>query len=369
MSLSNNISYPDLFEQISARSLAASFVFNLQTRRFEYLNEAFFEIWPLDPERIDDQLLSLVASVVEEDRDLVHQSYQKLLSSSFRQSAEFRIRFKKGPERWICATAYVITRDGQREAIAGFAEDITHYKPSAMENKYSIHKNTMLEMLAHDLGGPLGIVQKLALQLEERSRQVGQEALATQASLIHQTVRESIQLIHDLLEQEYLESSNTAFTFGRVELIEQLQALLAGFQRMNQDAHKHFEIQSASPQVFVQIDQTKFLQMINNLVSNANKFTPEGGHITINVQEEVGRVRISVSDDGIGIPEHLQPGLFERFTKARRPGLKGEETVGLGLSIVKRIVELHQGKVWVESKENEGTTFFVEIPSQQPSPQ
>ncbi len=69
-----------------------------------------------------------------------------------------------------------------------------------------------------------------------------------------------------------------------------------------------------------------------------------------------------MTDKGIGIPKDLQPVLFERFTKARRPGLKGEETMGLGLSIVKRIVELHQGKVWVESQENKGTTFFIELP-------
>jgi two-component system sensor histidine kinase VicK len=68
-----------------------------------------------------------------------------------------------------------------------------------------------------------------------------------------------------------------------------------------------------------------------------------------------------VGDDGIGIPKALLPVLFERFTKARRSGLKGEETTGLGLSIVKRIVELHQGKIWVESEEEKGTTFFIHI--------
>jgi two-component system sensor histidine kinase VicK len=227
---------------------------------------------------------------------------------------------------------------------------------------YSTHKNAMLEMLAHDLGGPLGIVQQLAVRLEKKIRQAGQEELAHQASLIHRTVSESIHLIHDLIEQEYLESSQTPFTFQRVELIEQLKALLGGYQRLDQDGHKHFALQSSAPSVFVEIDQTKFLQAIQNLVTNANKFTPDGGHITVQVAEHAGRVLLSVKDDGIGIPADLQPHLFERFTKARRPGLKGEKTVGLGLSIVKRTVELHQGKIWVESKESEGTTFFIDIP-------
>jgi two-component system sensor histidine kinase VicK len=97
-------------------------------------------------------------------------------------------------------------------------------------------------------------------------------------------------------------------------------------------------------------------------VSNANKFTRRNGHIRVTVQEKAGNTILSVRDDGIGIPKDLQPQLFERFTRARRPGLKGEETVGLGLSIVKRIVELHGGKIWVESEENKGSTFFIELP-------
>ncbi len=138
--------------------------------------------------------------------------------------------------------------------------------------------------------------------------------------------------------------------------------MLAGFERMNQDDHKHFEFESPAAQVFVRVDQTKFMQALVNLVANANKFTHTNGHIRVAVQENAGSITLSVSDDGIGIPKDLQPVLFERFTKARRPGLKGEETVGLGLSIVRRIVELHGGKIHVESQENKGTTFFIELP-------
>ena len=136
----------------------------------------------------------------------------------------------------------------------------------------------------------------------------------------------------------------------------------AGFERMDQDDHKHFELQSSAAQVFAQVDQTKFMQALTNLVSNANKFTRRNGHIRVSVQVNAGSITLSVSDNGIGIPKDLLPVLFERFTKARRPGLKGEETVGLGLSIVKRIVELHGGRIWVESEEHQGSIFFIEIP-------
>jgi two-component system sensor histidine kinase VicK len=111
----------------------------------------------------------------------------------------------------------------------------------------------------------------------------------------------------------------------------------------------------------VQADEVLFVQVFNNIISNAVKFTREGGNITVRVEEKEDSAVIRVEDDGVGIPEEMQPAVFDRFTKARRPGLWGEESVGLGMSIIKRIVELHGGKVWLESEEGKGTSIFVEI--------
>jgi two-component system sensor histidine kinase VicK len=234
-----------------------------------------------------------------------------------------------------------------------------------MLNKYGTHKNGILEMLAHDLNGPLGVVRTLAGRLEQKAGQHGQPEVAENARIIGETVGHSIRMIHELLEKESLEASGAGLKFGRVELIEQITMLLQGFERMDQDHHKHYAMESSAPQVFAEVDQVKFMHMMQNLVSNATKFTPVGGHIRVKVQQEPDALLLSVSDDGIGIPQALQPHLFDRFTKARRPGLKGEVTTGLGLSIVKRVVELHGGSIWVESAENEGATFFVRIPLRQ----
>ncbi len=110
------------------------------------------------------------------------------------------------------------------------------------------------------------------------------------------------------------------------------------------------------------MDESKFVQIVNNLVSNALKFTRDQGVISLNVMDQGATVLFAFKDDGIGIPEKHHATLFEKFTDARRPGLNGEPTVGLGLSIVKTIVDWHQGRIWVNSKENDGTCFYVEIP-------
>jgi two-component system sensor histidine kinase VicK len=103
-------------------------------------------------------------------------------------------------------------------------------------------------------------------------------------------------------------------------------------------------------------------RVLDNLLSNAVKFTHPGGQITLSLQQEANKVILKVRDNGVGIPQSLQGSVFEKFTKANRSGTEGETTTGLGLFIAKQIVEWHNGKIWLESREGEGTTFYVELP-------
>jgi two-component system sensor histidine kinase VicK len=100
---------------------------------------------------------------------------------------------------------------------------------------------------------------------------------------------------------------------------------------------------------------------LENLISNAVKFTHAGGEVRISLKNKAQKVLMQVSDTGIGIPSKWQKNIFDKFTKANRKGTQGETTTGLGLYIVKQIVDLHKGKIWVESEENKGTSFFIEF--------
>lgn len=104
------------------------------------------------------------------------------------------------------------------------------------------------------------------------------------------------------------------------------------------------------------------MQVINNLLSNALKFTPDDGEIKVVLSKAGDKVRMVVADTGIGIPEKFKAELFEKFSSARRTGIKGEDSVGLGMYITKTIVNWHHGEIWFESEEGKGTTFYVEIP-------
>jgi two-component system sensor histidine kinase VicK len=130
------------------------------------------------------------------------------------------------------------------------------------------------------------------------------------------------------------------------------------------DISKVFKFTYSKLSIYADVDSAEFLAILNNLVSNAIKFTPDKGHNNVHLEEKDKEeiVLITIIDNGIGIPAQYHLTLFDKFTKARRQGLKGEETVGLGLSIVKHLVNLHQGKIYFENEENKGTTFYVKIP-------
>jgi two-component system sensor histidine kinase VicK len=91
--------------------------------------------------------------------------------------------------------------------------------------------------------------------------------------------------------------------------------------------------------------------VFNNLISNALKFTPDVGTIRVRLAQREARAVVTVADTGVGIPEKLQPGLFDKFTKSRLPGLRSEKATGLGMSIIKPIVELHRGRIQFTSRE------------------
>jgi len=109
-------------------------------------------------------------------------------------------------------------------------------------------------------------------------------------------------------------------------------------------------------------DPNRFMQIMSNLVSNAIKFSPNDRFVTISSVVEGERVRLMITDEGPGIPAHEQNALFEPFSKLTPRPTNGESSTGLGLSIVKELVLLHKGKVGVDSVENSGCTFWVEMP-------
>ena len=123
-----------------------------------------------------------------------------------------------------------------------------------------------------------------------------------------------------------------------------------------------FKRKLPNTEIFVEIDEDKMTQVLYNIISNALKYSPEGGQITFKLRELNEKIEVSISDQGVGIPKENVKKIFERFyrvDKARSRKLGG---TGLGLAIAKEMVEMHGGSIWASSKEGKGTTIYFTLP-------
>lgn len=341
------------------RSNELFFVFDLLSDRFTYMNPtcmAFFDIGS-----IDTKSASIFSMIHPDDQRHVLSKLNTCITGGAVTDVECRVR-RGYHERWLRIKPILADKDGERLMI-GQAEDITFYKAKIeVLNNHNNKKNSILNILAHDLAGPIGIIGNLSTLLEREITELNNSSVNRYIGIINKITKSCIKLIRDFIDQEFVESATVKLIKSRVELIDKIRLTTEDYLAMQQELQIKFSCHSNQRAVFVDIDEDKFMQVINNLISNALKFTPEGGKIEVYIKENKSEVLISVADTGIGIPERYHATLFDKFSEARRSGLKGERSTGLGMSIIKTIIEWHEGKIWFESHEGKGTTFFIQLP-------
>ncbi|MBA7657017.1 Sensor histidine kinase ResE [subsurface metagenome] len=174
-------------------------------------------------------------------------------------------------------------------------------------------------------------------------------------------------MVDDLLNVSRIQSGKVGMKLERVRLSNVLEETLS---LAKESTNKHefvVDIEPYLPDVFV--DRDKLSHVVGNILSNAVKYSPNGGRITLSAHNDQGRYRIvvSVADEGIGISPADKDLLFTTFHRIQRPETKGIRGSGLGLYIVKEWIEAMGGKIWLESELNKGSTFFVAIPTQNSS--
>jgi two-component system, OmpR family, sensor histidine kinase VicK len=352
-----------ILEQVAEKSAQAFFIFDITQQHLHYVNPAFEQIWKRSRQSIYSNLQVIVDTIHPEDQAYVVEQYKRLLQNEENKNVEFRIILPDGLHKWVCFTTYLIHQDSKVRFITGYAEDISKNKEySSNLLKYNAKKNAVLEILSHDLAAPFNTIQSIVSLIEKKMAQQDYPAVQDLLRYIKESSKKGSDMIRDFVTQEFLESSEVVLNKSRVDVVEKISLIMADYKRGEKLIPKQFELTTTSDSIFIEIDEMKFVQVMNNLISNAIKFTPDHGNITLHIGEKPASVLITITDNGIGIPKELQPILFDKFTKARRPGLRGEKTVGLGMSVVKTIVELHQGTIWLESDEGKGSKFFIEIP-------
>lgn len=271
---------------------------------------------------------------------------------------------KDGSTLWCQVTSIVFRDNG---AMLGYTivEDISERKALEIELKVLYeHQETIMHMVAHDLKGPINNIKSLngLLQRNVKDHSIAahkkQEQNLTLTNMVGDTCDKAHTIIKDLLFIGEFKTDQ-AFEKTDLKLFIESQLLILGVEAQKKGIA--IGLQYPPEPVFAHIITDKFTRVLENLLSNAVKFTNAGEKVTITLRNQGMRVLLKVSDTGIGIPTEMQASVFNKFTKASREGTEGETTTGLGLYIVKEIVEMHKGRIWVESQENTGTTFFIEL--------
>jgi signal transduction histidine kinase len=148
----------------------------------------------------------------------------------------------------------------------------------------------------------------------------------------------------------------------RTDLVPLVETAVQMLRHKALEKEQQLTVMTPGENLLVQGYPERLNRVVSNLLTNAIKFSPRQGSIRISLEKRGTEVLFSVADNGIGIPEHLKPEVFDRLTPARRKGTGGEPSFGLGLSICREIVEEHGGRIWFVSGDGSGTIFSVALP-------
>ena len=228
----------------------------------------------------------------------------------------------------------------------------------AQLQKENGEKQHILHVVAHDLRNPISAIYTLACLVDEDYE--NEESNRENLELIKNACTESSELISSILE--IAENEGIKYACEPVDVNVLLSNNMQFLRIKAKEKSQHIGLMTSQEKGIIYVDVKKMNRVLSNIVTNAIKFSSSGSYIEIAAHVSDEHVTIQTKDNGIGIPEMQRSKIFNAFTEAKRPGTNGEKTFGLGLSITKQIMENHQGHIWFESIENQGTTFFIQFP-------
>ncbi len=328
--------------------------------------------WHSDPSFFVDHLHP-------QDRDRVRDAQRLAREKGEPLEIEYRIISNSGRVVWL-QDSYTTVRDeaGRPWYAQGFAVDITARKEAERDRetlltqtqaqnerlrKLDRMKDEFIALVSHELRTPLTSIRGyLELLVDDPETLALPDLQRDWLQVIDRNAERLLRLVEDLLLTAQANAGALALEKHDLDLAAVVeQAVQAGAPVAAARGISLTSSVDTAP--FVNGDRMRIGQVIDNLVSNALKFTPEGGRVEVRASARRGIARIEVCDTGMGIPEGEQSQLFERFFRTARAQDEAIPGVGLGLSITKAIVEAHGGRIGVRSVEGRGTTFRVDLPT------
>jgi PAS domain S-box-containing protein len=275
----------------------------------------------------------------------------------------FPLRGTDGTYRWFLSRAVPIRDDeGRIFRWFGTNTDITEQRALEQALKEADRKkDEFLATLAHELRNPLAPL-RTGLQLMKLAR-TDANAVEQARTMMERQLGQMVRLIDDLLDLSRISQGKIALQMARVPLATAVRTAVETSRPLIEASGHDLILDVADEPIYVNGDETRLAQVFANLLNNAAKFTERGGHIRLTVTRQGGDAVVSVEDDGVGIPAHLLPQVFDMFMQVDRSLEKSHGGLGIGLNIVKRLVVMHGGSVEAHSGgHGTGSRFIVRLP-------
>jgi len=283
---------------------------------------------------------------------------------------EVRFRhFKTGEARWMAYKVLTLPgADGRPVAFATVSQDITERRRLEDNLRHVAEelsgadrrKNEFLAMLAHELRNPLApisnAVRALSLHRDET-------AVDSASEMLERQVGQIIRLVDDLLDVSRISRGKIALRTERVELSRIIRQAVEATRALYRSMNQQLDVTLPPEPVYLNADPTRLAQVVGNLLNNACKFTDVGGRISLTVERAGAHIAIRVADNGVGIAAEHLAGIFEMFTQIESSLERSRSGLGIGLTLVKTLVEMHGGTVEARSEGvGRGSEFVVRLP-------
>ncbi|PSB20924.1 PAS domain-containing protein [Phormidesmis priestleyi ULC007] len=342
--------------------------------RVNQANRSFYETFEVEPNETARSLIFDLGNG-QWNRPRLRSLLEDIFANNtILQNFEVEHNFERIGQKTMLLNALKMIEAGDTQRILLAIEDITDRKQFEIERSHLLTqeqlarqeaeaanraKDEFLSNLSHELRNPLNAMLGWAQIL--RTHKLGEAAVTRALETIERSARAQSQLIEDMLDISRITSGKLHLNSHRVDLVLVVNAAISSIQ-LSAEA-KSIQIVSQLTSAMIVGDVDRLQQVLWNLLSNAVKFTPTDGQVEITLEPVQTHAEIRVSDTGQGIRAEILPYVFDRFRQGDSSTTKGKQGLGLGLSIVRHIVELHGGTVQAESPgEGQGTTVIVRLP-------
>ena len=358
----------ELFSNLSRNVDDVFLMIDTGTGKVEYISPNVRRILGISPEAVQEDFHVLCSAGGYNCRSRLDDLMQMEQGTQQEWDRAF-IHQETGEPRYIHVTGFINAVQGAKKCIVDLSDRTDEHQTTlavkaALEiaEKASKAKTDFLSNMSHDIRTPMNAIIGITTLMKNELHQP--EKLAEHLGKLETSGQLLLGIINDILDMSRIESGKTTLNVEKMNLTQQISQLDSVIRQQAGQRRQTFTVETHVQHENVLGDSNRLKQVLMNILSNAVKYTPNGGHIRLEIDElthteHYTKYRFVVQDDGIGMSEEFQKTLFEPFTREEKSGTNKVQGTGLGMAITKSIVDLMGGTIHVESTTGKGTRFEV----------